>query len=90
MKKMISTLMIGLIAATATMSAMAAPSFDHKHSPAPHHFNKKPMPPKHDLHHGSQHQVPAHHFKKVGHKAPFHHDMKHNAGPHHKMPPKHR
>lgn len=55
MKKMISTLMIGLIAATATMSAMAAPSFDHKHSPAPHHFNKKPMPPKHGLHHGPQH-----------------------------------
>lgn len=46
MKKLMSSLMIGLIATTATMSAMAAPAFDHKNPlPAPY-FDKKPVPPK--------------------------------------------
>lgn len=40
MKKIISSLMIDLLA------AMAVPAFDHKHPPA-HHFDKKSMPPKH-------------------------------------------
>lgn len=31
MKKLVSSLMIGLIATTATMSAMAAPGPDHRH-----------------------------------------------------------
>ncbi|WPC34516.1 hypothetical protein O4M77_12555 [Acinetobacter sp. YWS30-1] len=45
MKKLVSSLMIGLIATTATMSAMAAPGPDHRHpTPAVHHFDKKPMP----------------------------------------------
>ncbi|UNW07289.1 hypothetical protein MOV98_03140 [Acinetobacter variabilis] len=47
MKKLVSSLMIGLIATTATMSVMAAPGPDHRHpTPAAHHFDKKPMPHK--------------------------------------------
>lgn len=47
MKKLVSSLMIGLIATTATMSAMAAPGPDHRHPTlAAHHFNKKLMPHK--------------------------------------------
>ncbi|WP_257229793.1 hypothetical protein [Acinetobacter sp. YH12041] len=40
MKKLVSSLMIGLIATTATMSVMAAPGPDHRHpTPAAHHFD---------------------------------------------------
>lgn len=90
MKKMISTLMIGLIAATATMSAMAAPSYDPQHPPAPQHFDKKPMPPKHGMQHGPEHQA---HFDQKDHKGFFKKDKHHDNGPQHKvqpMPPKHR
>ena len=49
MKKLMSSLMIGLIATTATMSAMAAPAQDHRNPPPVAHFDKKPMPPKGDF-----------------------------------------
>ena len=48
MKKLLSSLMIGLIATTATMSAMAAPAQDHR-NPPPAKFDKKPLPPKSDM-----------------------------------------
>lgn len=87
MKKLISSLMIGLIATTATMSVMAAPSYDPHHPSAPHHFNKKPMPPKHGMHHGPQHNV---HFDKKDHKGFFNKDKHYHNAPHYKLPPKHR
>jgi len=51
MKKLVSSLMIGLIATTATISAMATPGPDHRHPTlAAHHFDKKPMPHKAGFH----------------------------------------
>ncbi|KGT48782.1 hypothetical protein [Acinetobacter sp. HR7] len=93
MKKLISGLMVGLITATATMSAMAAPS--HKHHVPPHaaHFDHKPMPHKGGFHkappkpHFNKHDV-HHKFDKKDHKGFF--NKHHHNGPMHKMPPKHR
>lgn len=49
MKKMMSSILIGLIATTATMSTMAAPAFEHKNPNPAAHFDQKPMPPKGDF-----------------------------------------
>ena len=94
MKKLVSSLMIGLIATTATMSVMAAPGPDHRHpTPAAHHFDKKPMPHKGGFHkappkaHFNQHDRHDK-FGKKGHKGFF--NKNHHNGPHHKLPPKYR
>ena len=95
MKKLISSLMIGLIATTATMSAMAAPAQDHRNPPPAAKFDKKPMPPKaaahkapskahikHDAKHAKFDKKPVKHIVK--------HDTKHPPMVAHKAPPKHR
>jgi len=67
MKKLISSLMIGLIASTCAITTMAAPH-DHKKQPAPHQINKKPLPHKHVT---QQNMKPAHqsnHFNKTHYK----------------------
>lgn len=94
MKKLVSSLMIGLIATTATMSAMAALGPDHRHpTPAAHHFDKKPMPDKAGFHkappkaHFNQHDRHDK-FGKKDHKGFF--NKNHHNGPHHKLPPKYR
>ena len=96
MKKLISSLMIGLIATTATMSAMAAPGPDHRNPPPPAHFDHKPMPPKGDFRkappkhapkaHSNKHDNRHDKFDKKDHKG-FFNKNQHN-GPNHKMPPK--
>ena len=90
--------MIGLIATTATMSAMAAPSFDHKNPPPAAHFDKKPMPPKGDF----RKAPPKPHFNqkdrhdkfdKKDHKGFFKQDKKYDDRHDRKAPPmspKHR
>lgn len=78
MKKMMSSMLIGLIAATATMSTMAAPAFEHKNLNPAGHFDQND--------HRNQ-------FAKKEHKGFFSKDKKHKALPDHKappMPPKHR
>ena len=94
MKKLVSSLMIGLIATTATMSAMATPGPDHRHPTlAAHHFDKKPMPHKAGFHkappkaHFNQHDRHDK-FGKKDHKGFF--NKNHHNGPHHKLPPKYR
>ncbi|WP_180118340.1 hypothetical protein [Acinetobacter sp. YH12096] len=100
MKKLMSSLMIGLIATTATMSAMAAPAFDHKNPPPAAHFDKKPVPPK-ATHHKSagphmvnkEHQQAHAKFAKQNHKAVAFKGNQHKPVSQHKlppMPPKHR
>ncbi|WP_180115994.1 hypothetical protein [Acinetobacter sp. YH12140] len=100
MKKLMSSLMIGLIATTATMSAMAAHAFDHKNPPPAAHFDKKPVPPK-ATHHKSagphmvnkEHQQAHAKFAKQNHKATAFKANQHKPVPQHKlppMPPKHR
>ncbi|WP_180172403.1 hypothetical protein [Acinetobacter sp. YH12023] len=100
MKKLMSSLMIGLIATTATLSAMAAPAFDHKNPPPAPHFDKKPVPPK-AIHHKSagphmvkkEHQQAHAKFAKQNHKAVAFKASQPKPVPHHKlppMPPKHR
>lgn len=100
MKKLMSSLMIGLIATTATISAMAAPAFDHKNPPPAAHFDKKPVPPK-ATHHKSagphmvkkEHQQAHAKFAKQNHKAAAFKANQHKPVPQHKlppMPPKHR
>ena len=82
--------MIGLVASTCAMTTMAAPSFDHKKSSAPHHqINKKHQPHKHAMNRGPQHKSPNHHFNKNDHRSSFQHNMKHGNGPQHRQPPKH-
>lgn len=75
MKKIISGLVIGLMAASFTMTTMAAPAQDHKKLPQKHHIDKKPQPPKHIVKKGSDHKVPPKHIVKKGSD--------------HKVPPKH-
>ncbi|WP_249734047.1 hypothetical protein [Acinetobacter amyesii] len=100
MKKLMSSLMIGLIATTATMSAMAAPAFDHKNPPPAPYFDKKPVPPK-AIHHKSAgpHMVKKEHqhahakFAKQNHKAVAFKGNQHKPVSQHKLPlipPKHR
>ena len=78
MKKTISTLLIGLVAATFTMTTMAAPSHDYKHSSSKHHVNRGPIhkaPVKHHVNYGSSHKAPAKHHVNYGssHKSPMQH-----------------
>lgn len=89
MKKIISGLLVGLMATSFTMTTMAAPVQDHKQPPAQHHIDKKPQPPKHDMKRGPDHKAPLKHDMKRGsdHKAPLKHDIKDNH-PEHKLPPK--
>lgn len=102
MKTLISSLMIGLIATTATMSAMAAPNVDHKNPPPAAHFDKKPSQHKGDFRKEPSKNPPKSHFNqndrhdkfdKKDHKGFINKDKKHDTGPQHKappMPPKHR
>ena len=76
MKKIISGILVGLMATSFTMTPMAAPVQDHKQPPAQHHIDKKPQPPKHDM------------KRDPDHKASSKHDMKKHH-PEHKLPPKH-
>lgn len=103
MKKLISTLMVGIVASACAMTTMAAPSFDHRAGPAPHQMDKKPMPPKPRF---EQHNGPNSHFNKNNdrrdmnkhfdnrdHHPKFKKDLKRDHGPDRKappMPPKHR
>lgn len=64
MNKVISGLIIGLMASTVAMTTMAAPTQDQK------------MPPKHDMKH--DHKAPPKQGMKQDHKAPPKHDMKHD------------
>lgn len=88
MKKMIAMLMVGALAATGTMSAMAAPTDHKKPVPAAHHMDKKPLPPKAAAH-APNHKAPVNHFAKNDHKAPMKHDVKHPQKNIHKAPVKH-
>lgn len=90
MKKIISGLLVGLVAASFTMTTMAAPVQDHKHPPAKHHIDKKPQPPKHDSRKGSDHKAAfKHNVKKdPAHKTPFKHNVN-NGHPDHKTPNRH-
>ena len=96
MKKLLSGLMVGIIASTCAMTTMAAPSFDHRDPPKPHKVDKKPMPPKAGFHKYNHHdQRNNQHFKnQKDHKGFLNANDRHDKnGPHHKMPPmppKHR
>lgn len=68
MKKLISTLMVGIVASACAMTTMAAPSFDHRAGPAPHQMDKKPMPPKHGMNQGSKFNSKQNHFNQNNHK----------------------
>ncbi|TCB52320.1 hypothetical protein E0H80_00090 [Acinetobacter sp. ANC 4779] len=71
MKKTISALLVGLVAASFTMTTMAAPTNGHK-APVKHyvsHGHKAPV--KHHVSHG--HKAPVKHYVSHGHKAPVKH-----------------
>ena len=94
MKKLMSSLMIGLIATTATMSAMAAPAFDHKNPPPTAHFDKKPVPHKATNHKpAGPHMVKKEHqqahakFAKQNHKVAAFKDNQYKPVSQHKLPP---
>lgn len=95
MKKLISSLMIGLIATTATMSAIAAPGQDHRNPPPAVKFDKKPMPSKATaskapskahIKHDAKHTK----FDKKPVKYTVKHDKRHAPMVAHKAPPRHR
>lgn len=103
MKKLISTLMIGIVTSACAMTTMAAPSFDHQKTSAPHQMNKKPMPPKHNSqpshfnqkdHKGSNdrfdnkaHKLSQNKFDQKQHNNQFKNDVKRDHGPDRKAPP---
>lgn len=96
MKKLISTLMIGIVTTTCAMTTMAAPSFEHNRQDT-HRFDKKSMPHVSNL---NQHQFANAHdrrdmnrFDDRDHRGFFNKNDRHNDRFDRKAPPmqpKHR
>lgn len=85
MKKLVSTLMIGVFSSVCAMSTMAAPTNDHRHVAAPHQIAKKPMP-KPYAHHQTMNKKFQQRDHKFNHKTFDHHGQ----GPQYKQPLNHR